>query len=357
MQFTVPRSDFARVLSDVAKVVERRNIIPILNNIMLTAKDGALSVKGTDLDIEIARSCTATVSQPGSTTVNAARLAAIVSKLGASEVAVSLEGDTLVLKAGRSRLTLPTLPVDDYPEIAAGTFGHTFDIDINALLAPVKYSVSNEETRYYLNGSFLHQHSGDLRVVSTDGHKLAWNQAALPEGADGLPGVIIPSKAIDVFAVLKGIVHVSVSTQKIRVEQGDAVVTSKLIDGTFPDYLRVIPRGNDKRLTVDRASLVDAVTRAATVAAETGRAVRLSVVPGAVTISMSAQEGTSTEDIEADYSQTPIEVGFNAKYLLDTLANCGGETVAINLNDPGSPALLSNPANDNWQAVLMPVRI
>jgi DNA polymerase III subunit beta len=357
MQFTVSRNDFARLLSDVSRVVERRTTIPILANIMLTAADGALSVKGTDLDIEITRSVSATVAVPGSTTVNAARIAAVVGKLGTAEVHVTLDDGQLTLKAGRSRLTLPTLPVEDYPSLGVGTFAHTFDIDINALLAPVKYSVSNEETRYYLNGIFVHQSGATLRAVSTEGHKLARNSTGLPEGASDIPGVIIPNKAIDVFAILKGTVRVSLSSNKIRVEQDGAVITSKMIDGTFPAYERVIPRGNDKRVLVDRATLSSAVARAATIAAETGRGVKLSIVPGGVTISMRTSDGSSTEDIEAEYSNEPVDVVFNARYLLDTLANCGGDTVAIDLADAGSPALFSNPANDNWQAILMPVRV
>jgi DNA polymerase III subunit beta len=358
MLFTVSRSDFARLLSDIGKVVEKRTTIPIINNVLLSASNGALSAKATDLDMEITKSISANVAEPGETTVNAPRLAAIVGKLGANDVTVSMApSEELLIKAGRSRFTLGTLPVEDFPSLDAGTFGHTFDIDIGALFAPLKYSISSEETRYYLNGIFLHQHSEGLRAVSTDGHKLARNSTELPEGAAGLAGVIIPRKAIDVLSIFKGVVSVSLSNKKIRIAQDGTAITSKLIDGTFPDYERVTPKNNDKRLVIDRAALSSAVDRAATIADQTSRGVKLAVAAGGVTISMRTPDGSAVEEIEAEYSAEPIEVGFNARYLIDTLANCGGDTVAIDLHDPGSPALVRSLTNDNWMGVIMPVRI
>jgi DNA polymerase-3 subunit beta len=358
MQLTVSRGDFARLLADVSKVVEKRNTIPILSNIKLSASaEGSLRVTGTDLDIEISKSTGATVAEAGEITVNASRLHAVVAKLAAGEVSLTLDEHTLIIKAGRSRFTLPTLPASDFPEMNRGDGFSSFEIDINALLAPVKFSISTEETRYYLNGIFLHKIGESVRAVSTDGHKLGCHDSSPMEFGPKFAGVIIPRKTVEILSILKGAVQVSVSPQKIMFAADDTIVVSKLIEGTFPDYERVIPSNNPKLARLDRAEFASAVERASTVISEGGRALKITLAPGSAELSMNTQDGSSHEEIEADYHGEPIEIGVNPRYLLEVLGSGKGDTIDIALADPGSPILFTNPADSAWRAVCMPMRV
>lgn len=358
MQLTVSRGDLTRLLSDVSKVVEKRTTIPILCNIKLVASmDDRLHVTGTDLDIEISKSIPANITVGGTTTVNAARLYAIVAKLGAGDLSLALKDDTLTIKAGRSRFTLPTLPVSDFPEINTAGDYKSFDLDVGALLAPVKFSISTEETRYYLNGIYLHQVEGDIRAVSTDGHKLSLHQMPSPESAPDFAGVIIPRKTVDILSTMKDTIRLEVSPQKIKLSNDDTTIVSKLIDATYPDYMRVIPRDNEKIVTVDRAAFAGAVERAGTVISERGRAIKLALQSGSIELSVTTNDGSSNEELEADYSGAPVEIGLNTGYVLEMLASASGDTIEMAIQDPGSPVLFTNPSDANWKAVIMPVRV
>ena len=357
MQLTASRTDLSRLLSDVSKVVERRTTIPILANVLLTAgADGSLQARATDLDIEITKTIGANVAEPGSTTVDAARIAGIVSKLS-GDVSLVLDNGQLTVKSGRSRFVLPTLPPDDYPNLDQGTPTHTFDVDFNALVAPVKFAVSSEETRYYLCGVYLHQDGNKLVAVATDGHRLARHTAALPEGADGFSAIIVPAKTIAVLGAYKGVVSLSISANKITARADDAVITSKLIDGSFPDYRRVIPNANEKLLVVDKATLAAAVDRAGAITSEHWRAVKVSLAVGGVTLSMRSDDGESSEAVEAEWDADPLDIGFNSRYLTEMLTSASGERVTFALADAGSPALVTAAGNDNWTGVLMPMRV
>lgn len=355
MRLSLPRQDLTRLLAAVTKVVETRNNIPILGNVLLSVEDGQFSARATDLDIEVSTSLPVLDALPGATTVNAKLLSDIAKKAG-SDISLELDGDTLTVKSGRSRFRLATLPVEDFPSFAAGGFDVEFDVDLASLVAPTQFAISTEETRYYLNGVYLHATEGRLAAVATDGHRLSRHYG---DPRDHFDGVILPRKLVSILP--KGNVRVSLSARKVRVHtsngaDGDTTITSKLIDGTFPDYQRVIPTSNDKIVLADRKALATAVERVSTVATERGRAVKLEIAPGQIALSVRG-DAEATDAVEADYSGEPIEIGFNAAYLTELLGNLSGDTVRIALNDGGSPTLFSAPDNGALLAVLMPMRV
>jgi len=354
MRLSLPRQDLTRLLTAVTKVVETRNNIPILGNVLLSVEDGQFSARATDLDIEVATSIPVLDATNGSTTVNAKLLADIAKKAG-GDVSLDLDGDTLTVKSGRSRFRLATLPVDDFPSFAAGGFDVEFDVDLASLVAPTQFAISTEETRYYLNGVYFHTAEGRLAAVATDGHRLSRHYG---DPRDHFEGVILPRKLVSILP--KGNVRVSLSNTKVRIHtsngaDGDTTITSKLIDGTFPDYQRVIPTSNGKIVLADRKALATAVERVSTVATERGRAVKLEIAPGQIALSVRG-DAEATDSIETDYSGEPIEIGFNAAYLTELLANLSGDTVRIALNDAGSPTIFTG-GDDDVLVVLMPMRV
>ncbi|HVI29365.1 DNA polymerase III subunit beta [Hansschlegelia sp.] len=372
MRATLERAALLKALAHVHRVVERRNTIPILANVLLRAGDGGLKLQATDLDLEIVETTPAEVTQAGATTVPAHTFYDIVRKLpDGSQVSLEMGGErgTLVIRAGRSRFTLQTLPDSDFPDLAAGELPVRFQIasaDLRRLIDKTQFAISNEETRYYLNGIYLHvvEQGGVslLRAVATDGHRLARVEMPAPAGAKGMPGVIVPRKTVaEVQRLLEdpeGEATVELSATKIRVSLGNVVLTSKLIDGTFPDYNRVIPTGNDKRLTVDRAEFSSAVDRVSTISSERGRAVKLSLADGRLVLTVTNPDsGNATEEIEVDYDSDPLDIGFNSRYLLDIAGQLEGDTALIRLADPGSPTLVQDRDDAPALYVLMPMRV
>ena len=372
MKVTVERADLLRSLGHVHRVVEKRNTIPILANVLIKADQSRLAFKATDLDLEVTETIAGEVNPGGSSTVPAHMFYEIVRKLPeGSQIVLEASGDRAVLaiKAGRSRFTLQTLPETDFPDLAAGDMTHSFKIgaaDLKRLIDKTQFAISTEETRYYLNGIYLHAAGGEkaqtLRAVATDGHRLAQVELPLPEGAGGMPGIILPRKTvIEVQRLIEDNsvdVVVELSQGKIRFTFGDVVLTSKLIDGTFPDYGRVIPANNDKELIVDKKEFVQAVDRVSTVSSERGRAVKLSVTSGRLTLSVTNPDsGSATEEIEVDYAADPIDIGFNSRYLLDIAGQIEGEPAILRLADPGSPTLIQDRNAKGALYVLMPMRV
>jgi DNA polymerase-3 subunit beta len=372
MKVTVERAELLKSLGHVHRVVERRNTIPILANVLLRAEKSALSLKATDLDLEVIESISAEVAPAGSTTVPAHMFYEIVRKLPeGSQVVLESSSDRAVLaiRAGRSRFTLQTLPESDFPDLAAGDMTHKFTLaaaDLKRLIDKTQFAISTEETRYYLNGIYLHvagsAKSQTLRAVATDGHRLAQTDLPVPAGAAGMPGIIVPRKTvIEVQRLIEDNeteVNVELSSAKIRFSIGDVVLTSKLIDGTFPDYARVIPTGNDKELVVDKKDFEAAVDRVSTVSSERGRAVKLSLSGGKLILSVTNPDsGSATEEIEVDYDSDPIDIGFNSRYLLDIAAQLDGEVAVLRLADPGSPTLIEDKDAKGSLYVLMPMRV
>jgi DNA polymerase-3 subunit beta len=352
MKFTIPKAELARVLSNVGRVVEARNTIAILSNVLLTAADGRLHVTGTDLDIVATDAAVAEVEQPGTVCVDA-KLLADISKKAGGDISLSLEADRLVVKSGRSLFKLATLPADDFPSLDGGTYTASFDIDLAALFAPVSFAISTEETRFYLQGVFLHVQDGQLRAVATDGHRLSRIIGpSIPE----FEGIIVPRKTVSLLP--KGVVHVSVSTQKIRIEAGDFVLVSKLIDGTFPDYQRVIPTHNNKKIVFGSDDMRQAAGRVSVVSSERGRAVKLTFTEGQAALTVNnPDQGDASDEIFVSYDGEPIDIGFNAAYLTELVGIFPAGDIHLALADSGSPAVFTSEKADGLLAVLMPVRI
>jgi len=372
MKLTIERGALLRSLNHVQSVVERRNTIPILSNILVAAGDGRLGLTATDMDLSVAESVTATVDRDGATTAPAHTMYDIVRKLpeGAQVEVEAVEGgNQIAIRAGRSRFSLQTLPTADFPQMASDDLPHRFTLrasDLRMLIDRTRFAISTEETRYYLNGIYLHTvDEGDaetFRAVATDGHRLARVEIALPAGAAGMPGVIVPRKTVNELRKLiedtEEDVEIALSDSKIRFAFDDVVLNSKLIDGTFPDYERVIPSGNEKTLEIDCVSFAAAVDRVATISTEKSRAVKLNVQDNNVTLSASSPEsGTATEELEGRYGQEPIEIGFNARYLLDIAQQIDGETAQVDMADAASPTIIRDTADPTALYVLMPMRV
>ncbi len=372
MRLVIERGELLRALGHVTSVVERRTTIPILSNVLIKAGAQGLEFKATDLEREVIEAAPADVSQPGAVTVPAHMLHDIVRKLpdGAQiEIKREAEKERISITAGQSRFALQTLPAEDFPDLAAGEMTHEFELaakDMKRLIDKTRFAISTEETRYYLNGIYFHvAQSGKvqvLRAVATDGHRLAQVELPMPKGAAGMPGVIVPRKTVHELQRLiedgGASIKVSVSQNKVRFEIGTVTLTSKLIDGTFPDYGRVIPQSNDKELKVSNAQFQSAVDRVSTIASERGRAVKLNIAKDKLVLSVNNPEGGSaTEELGVDYGATPLEIGFNARYLLDIAAQLEGDEARFLLADPGSPTMVKDASDESALYVLMPMRV
>lgn len=372
MKLVIDRSVLIKSLGHVQSVVERRGTIPILANVKLEAGDNLLQLTATDMDIAVVEKVAANVSEPGVATVPAHTFYDIVRKLPEGsqvEIARGADGSKVTIRAGGARFSLSTLPVEDFPVMAESELPYSFVITASecmALIEKTRFAVSTEETRYYLNGIYLHaadsQGTKVLRAVATDGHRLARIEVALPAGAASMPGVIIPRKTIGEIKKLVeesvGEVNISLSDSKIRFACGNAVLVSKLIDGTFPDYDRVIPAGNDKIMEVDGKAFTQAVDRVSVIASEKTRGIRLALAQGKLTLSASsAEHGTATEEVDVNYAAEPVEIGFNSRYLLDMMAQVEGDIVQFVLADSTSPALVRDTADVSALYVVMPMRV
>ena len=372
MKATIERATLLKGLSHVQSVVERRNTIPILSNVLIEATaEGTLKLMATDLDLQINESIAAAVDQPGATTVSAHTLFDIARKLPeGSQVQLAASEGRMSIVAGRARFSLGTLPRDDFPVIAEGELPTQFELPAETLkqiIDKTRFAISTEETRYYLNGIFLHVADGDssnpvLKAAATDGHRLARVTLPRPEGAESMPDVIVPRKCIGELRKLldevDGSVGVSLSPTKIRFDLGQAILTSKLIDGTFPDYSRVIPTGNDKILKIDPKSFMEGVDRVSTIATEKTRAVQMALDRDKITLSVTSPEnGTAAEEVPGDYVALPFEIGFNSRYLMDILAQIDGDMVEVHLADAAAPTLIRENDKSPALYVLMPMRV
>ena len=370
MKATIERATLLKSLGHVQSVVERRNTIPILSNVLIEANsDGTIRLMATDLDLQINESVEAQVETPGATTVSAHTLFDIARKLPeGSQVSLAAADGKMAVNAGRARFNLQTLPRDDFPVIAEGELPTRFELPaatLKEIIDKTRFAISTEETRYYLNGIFWHVTDDAqpvLKAAATDGHRLARVTIARPDGASGMPDIIIPRKCIGELRKLldeiDGSVEVSLSASKIRFGLGTAVLTSKLIDGTFPDYSRVIPTGNNKILRIDPKSFMEGVDRVSTIASEKTRAVKMALETDKITLSVTSPEnGTAAEEVSGDYKSDGFEIGFNARYLMDILAQVEGDTVEVHLADAAAPTLIRENDKAGALYVLMPMRV
>lgn len=371
MKFTLERAALLKSLGHVQSVVERRNTIPILANVLIRASGQNISFAATDMEIEINETVSGTVGKGGAITAPAHTLYEIVRKLpeGAQVELNAASANQLTLSSGRSHFKLGCLPVEDFPKMPEGDLKHKFKLsasDLRALIDRTRFAMSTEETRYYLNGIYLHtakqKNVEVLRAVATDGHRLARVEMPAPQGAKGIPGIILPRKTVNEIRKLidesGGDIEVALSEAKVRFTFDDVVITSKLIDGTFPDYERVIPAGNDKIMEADARVFAAAVDRVATISTEKSRAVKLSLTPGHLVLSASSPEaGSATEEIEVKYDGALLDVGFNARYLLDIMQQVEGEGARFTLADATAPAIIQDVADTTSLYVLMPMRV
>ncbi len=372
MKFIVERAVLLKTLSHVQSIVEKRNTIPVLSNVRLEALVDGVSFKATDMDTEITEIRDAKILEKGATTAPAHMLYDIVRKLNdGSEVELTFpdEKGQLSIASGRSKFSLPTIAVEDFPVISGDELPINFHMsreDLKDVIDRTQFAASTEETRYYLNGLYMHAKTeGEtkvLRIVATDGHRLACVESPLPQGAEKMSGVIIPRKTVaEIRKLLDDSefenISIALSENKIRFAMEDVTLTSKLIDGTYPDYERVIPTNNDKILEVSAKELSTAVDRVSVVAERT-RAIKLITAKNHLVITTSSPElGSALEELEATYDSDALEVGYNFRYLLDILAEIKGENAQLTFSDASSPSIIRDTADSSAIYVLMPMRI
>jgi len=372
MKFSIERGALLKAVSQTQSVVERRNTIPILGNVLIEAENNKVSFRATDLDIEIIDHATAQVEKNGATTVSATTLHEIVRKLpDGSTVSLADDGISgrLIVEAGRSNFSLATLPKEDFPIMASSDYESNFYASsslLRKLFDKSKFAISNEETRYYLNGVYMHIADSKgkkvFRCVATDGHRLARIDAPLPSGANEMPGVIVPKKTVSELRKLLDDddlqIAVSVSETKIRFATVDITLTSKVIDGTFPDYNRVIPNDHSKKLEVDAAMFSQAVDRVSTVSSERSRTVKLSISENKLVLSVNSPDsGAAEEELLVDYADEDLEIGFNAKYLLEISGQVNEERAVFMFNSAGDPTLMREGNDETAIYVVMPMRV
>tara|TARA_Y200000002_G_C22666107_1_gene658041 strand:- start:346 stop:1464 length:1119 start_codon:yes stop_codon:yes gene_type:complete len=372
MKVIVERSDLLKAMSRAQSIVERRTTIPILSNVLIEVVGEQISLRTTDLDIEIVEKVDATIELDGNTTVGAHTLHDIVRKLpdGSSiQLSVDQVSSRLEVKAGRSRFSLATLPREDFPIMASSEYESNFSIasqDLNRLFEKSKFAMSTEETRYYLNGVYFHlaDRSGNrvLRAVATDGHRLAQIDNGVPDDLVEMPGVIVPRKTVGELRAIvesnESIISVSVSETKIRFVNSSMTLTSKVIDGSFPDYTRVIPKENNKKMEVDANTFSQSVDRVSTISSERARAVKLNLQNNQLVLSVNSPDsGAADEELVVDYDDEELEIGFNAKYLQEISAQVDGSNALFLFNTPSDPVLMQESTNDNAIYVVMPMRV
>ena len=374
MKFKADRATLLRGLAHVQSVVEKRNTSPILANVMMTVREGGLTLTATDMEIAIVEEAAASATRDGACTAPAATLYEIVRKLpDGAEIEMDHPGGDaqLALRSGRYATSLVVLPTEDFPSMTAGSLPHRFVLaadKLRGLIDRTRFAISTEETRYYLNGIYLHAASSEdgkvLRAVATDGHRLARVEEDLPEGAGSMPGVIIPRKTVMELRKLvdevSEPVEIALSDTRIQFRVGAVRLTSKLIDGTFPEYERVIPRDNDKVLRVGKKDFSDAVARVAAISTERSRPVKLSLARDLLVLSAaSPDQGTATEELDEDrvkYEASPLEIGFQARYLND-ITDQITDQVEFRFSDGAAPTVVRDAGDASALYVLMPMRV
>lgn len=354
MKLTVGAKEFLASLNAVHKAVPGRETIPILNNVLLRADGEAITCTGTDLDVIVSASLPVS-GEAGETTVRADMLRGIVQSAGDETLSLEMDGGKLNVSSGRRNYSLETLPVEDFPAVSEPKFSHEFEADISSLAGPLRYAASTETVRYYLNGVYLHEQDGKLRGVATDGHQLAYRETALPEAASGMPGIIVPSGAIGIFP--QGLSTVRVNDRQIRVENGGVTVTSKLIDGSFPDYSRLLPDHPSKAL-VNREAFIHAAQSLALVTTDRAGLVKLSFSDSALEMEARGDaRGRGVETLDCEIKGGGVSLGMVSRYLVAALSGLDCELVHVGMTDPGTPLSFTDPDDDSRYALVMPYRI
>ncbi len=375
MKVIVERSELLRALNRVQSVVERRNAVPILSNIKIESGSDHIRITATDMDMCVVDFVPAQIKIAGSTTVPAVLLYEIVRRLSESaqiemNVVEEHQRTQMRINVGESEFTLPCLPVAEFPNFETSPAEHNFTINaalLKVLLNKTKHAISLEETRYYLGGTYLHVAQSDedmmLRAVATDGHRLALAECALPEGADHMPGVIIPRKAVhELVKMLEsavGEVEVSIGKNRVTFILGSVTLVTRLVDGKFPDYNRVIPSNNNVVLEVPAKDLARAIDLVISVSSDKTKAVRLQLGQAEIVLSASSElngNATGVQKVSATYDSHPMTISFNSRYVLDSLAVMEGDTVRMMLPDGVGAVMAHDPTDRGCIQILMPMQ-
>lgn len=360
MKLEITQINLANLLSKAVNLVEKRNTIPILSNVLLSTDDGKLTCTACDMDASVTATTDATVTVHGATTVNAALFAQVVNKLPKGKLITLSESDgKLTVTSGSATFDFATLPAEDFPELSSADFTATFTAsgdDFKRLFDLSAFCQSSEETRYYLNGVYLHSHEGSARAVATDGHRLARIDSTIQ--AD-FPGIIIPRKIVGELRKLQADeVTVQISATKLRVTAGDVVLLSKVIDGTFPDYTRVVPQSNTNLFTANADDMKAASDLVALMSSERTKSVRMSFAGGECKMEVvGADSNKGCEVVAVDQNGEDMVIGFNARYLADALAHVDSDNVVLRLGSSGEAAVIQPEGDGNVLYVVMPVRI
>ncbi len=366
MQFSIQREALLKPLQQVVGVVERRQTLPVLANLLVKVGDGKVSLTGTDLEVEMVATADAEKLVDGEITIPARKLFDIVRALpDGARIELKLNGDRVALNAGRSRFTLTTLPASEFPTVDAIELVERVSLPEEALrdlMERTSFAMANQDVRYYLNGMLLDLQEHTLRCVATDGHRLAMKETQLQSSVNTRRQIIIPRKGVNELVGLleagDGQVELEFGRNHLRVRRGEVVFTSKLIDGRFPDYEAVIPLGADKTATLDREVLRGALQRAAILSNEKYRGVRLELSPGKLRIvAHNPEQEEAVEEVEAETHVSDLAVGFNVGYLLDALAALRGDKARLSLRDAQSSCLVQENDNEHSRHVIMPLRL
>lgn len=373
MKLKITRTDLLRALGHVHGVVERKNTIPILANVSLKTREDSLVLTTCDMEVEICETVPAEVEMGGATTVPVHTLYDIARKLhDDADITLQLDDDNnrMNVHSGRAKFKLGCLPVSDFPSLSNDDFQIGFQLDsddLRSMIDTTRFSMSTEETRYYLNGIYVHpvigEGEGVLRAAATDGLRLARYETSLPENAGEMKGIIIPRKTVNEIRKLlddaADSVDIKVARNKIRFEFDQLVLISKLIDGTFPEYEKVIPANNDKVIEIDSAVFAKAIDRVAVISDVKSRAVKISVADNLITVSANSPEaGSAVEEFEIDSGiGESIDIGFNSKYLLDIMSQMGDEICRVSMSDSASAVKIESTADGSALYVVMPMRV
>jgi len=365
MKLSASREALLEPLQAVIGVVERRQTMPILANILIVARGNEVSVTATDLEVEMVASTELAVDQEGEVTIPGRKLLDICRALSDdAQIKLDVVGDKATLKSGRSRFTLATLPAADFPTVDSMTAEQSVVLEQSAmkrLLEKSHFSMAHQDVRYYLNGLLFEIDAGKLRAVATDGHRLATCQVKTESDATGAHQVIVPRKGVLELQRLlgdEGTVTLAIGSNHIQAQVGGIRFTSKLIDGRFPDYRRVIPNRVETVITADREELRQALYRAAILSNEKYRGVRLDMRPNLLKIQAhNPEQEEAEEQVEVAYDGDTMEIGFNVNYLLDALSALNGEAVTVQVTDPSSSCLIWDDATEGCEYVVMPMRL
>ena len=366
MQISIKREDLLKPLNQVAGIVERRQTLPILSNILIRCNKDGVTITGTDLEIEVISKVNTSDNQPGEATLPARKLLDICRALPSDAVIkIIIDGEKAIITSGKSRFTLMTLPAGDFPNLETSEWDLTLDVaqkDLKILLERTQFCMAQQDVRYYLNGLLLEFSGKILRAVGTDGHRLGISEITLKEDSGENKQVILPRKGVhELIRFLETVddtVKLSINPNHIHFELDGLSITSKLIDGRFPDYHKVIPTSQSKHIKLERDVFKDALNRAAILSNEKYRGIRFNFTPESLTISAhNPDQEEAQEEVAIEYNGDELEIGFNSNYFIEAVSALNGNEIIVGLNDTNSSGVLNLPGDTTTKYVVMPMRL